>query len=484
MVLAAPQQVALTGHEIIYDRTSKNITASGNVRASFKNYHLDTHNINYNFTQTHINVPNPYTLRSGKNYIKGDNLKYRLDTRFGEANNIHIQIGTLFITGQKLTVNNTKIVVKNATFTSCDLPSPHYKIKAKKMIIYPLFGIFVAFENSLQIKNKTVFWFPTYIYGSKHYSLLSQRTPLPDMGTNSIEGWFVKYDISYFTSQKSTGVLKLGWTEKLGFTPGLRHLFTPNNKTDIVTDFTYEGNDGTSGGLTYNLNLNPKKKTPNTIFKTLFSNFDSETNKAKSDLSVDLSFNKLINNSRLSSFPSIKWTGKNINLPYKVKINTTLAAAYLKEKTTTAKTNSRRFQIDTQFSKTYVISNTLSISPQWINLGRKYNTTYWNRSFGKLALKWFTTPFSPQITYTKQLLNRGDTVFEYEKIYAIQTDELGLNLQHNLKKLRFELDINYNAENWTPRKIDLITHFLLHKVKASINWKTVEKQFLIGFSVL
>lgn len=108
--------------------------------------------------------------------------------------------------------SKSKIVARDAYITSCDLPHPHYDVKAKETIIYPGDKL-IAKNVTFRILEVPVFWWPYLILplGSNH----SPVTITP--GYSDEYGAFVLVAKAFAINKNVQGRLRADWYSKRGF---------------------------------------------------------------------------------------------------------------------------------------------------------------------------------------------------------------------------------------------------------------------------
>jgi len=108
-------------------------------------------------------------------------------------------------------VNKGKIKAQNVFITSCDLPHPHYDIKAKEAYVYPGDKI-VAKNVVFRILEVPVFWWPYLVIPLDNNSPFD-ITP----GYSNARGAFILVSKGFAVNKNVHGRLHFDWYSKRGF---------------------------------------------------------------------------------------------------------------------------------------------------------------------------------------------------------------------------------------------------------------------------
>ncbi len=480
------KSITLSGDHIEYDRTSSNITASGNVKLKLRDFVIHTKKISYDIQDEHIQIPATFNINQDGKSIGAKNFDYKFKSFQGSASSVNVQIERVHIVGEKLDFNPLNITIDHAAFTTCDADHPHYLIRSDKIYLYPALGVIVAFQNYFTLFGTPIFWFPTYVYGSRSYRLIATNTPIPEIGSNNREGLFIKERLGYFLNGNSTGTFDFGYAQNLGWLAGINHGLNINDLHQLQLKAYSLGSDGFAGGAAYQLTARTTSEPrPKDALETLFSPF-TDSPLPLSRFTVRYLLKELVNESRVDYKPEFQSEFNNIRVPYTgLKLNSNISAGLLEEETP-LKTiyKSSRININGDLSEQYHLTDSLHGDASLIYLGYWFSSDQqWQRLFSRLRLIWDTPILTPEISYTNRIFNNGRSPFEFERLYAIETDEIGLKLTHKNADWSASADMDYNLEARTPRRLDFITSFNMHCIQASLIWKSVERQFLLGISL-
>ncbi len=110
--------------------------------------------------------------------------------------------------------------------TTCDLEHPHYNMLAKSFYFKPGDKV-VAYSATTYVNGVPVMWLPVFIY-----DLANRRTSLlmPIIGSNDVEGNFVKTELQYFVNAGAWGSIYTDFMSKKGIGYGAQHNYKLNSK--------------------------------------------------------------------------------------------------------------------------------------------------------------------------------------------------------------------------------------------------------------
>ena len=105
----------------------------------------------------------------------------------------------------------------------------------------------------------------------------------------------------------------------------------------------------------------------------------------------------------------------------------------------------------------------------------------WRRTFAKTSLKFKWPLLNPKLSYTKRIFNRGTSPFRHDKAYAIETDEIGLEISRDFRYIVLASEINYDIENYDVRTWDIKAGIKLHCWQLNILLKPHQNG--VGFGI-
>lgn len=134
----------------------------------------------------------------------------------------------LYLSAQRLSGTEQRMIAEQGTFSSCDLPRPHYCLRAGRTEVVP--------DDRLILRDVGVFFGKAKILGVGRYSISirprRQRTRLPftpEFGRDNISGAFLRLSIDLLNTRSQSSNLLLDWAERRGTGYGLEHTYNFRN---------------------------------------------------------------------------------------------------------------------------------------------------------------------------------------------------------------------------------------------------------------
>lgn len=158
--------INIEGLETSYDPATKIATAIGDVHIKYGDTEIAANRADYNTESGDVKATGNVTvIKAGETY-KGENLVYNIQSGSLHGNAVRGSMihdhGTLFYSLNDLkteTKNIERVDGTDSYFTTHDLANPGYRVKAKRMTIYPNDRV-VMHQVTVYSHNTPVFWFP------------------------------------------------------------------------------------------------------------------------------------------------------------------------------------------------------------------------------------------------------------------------------------------------------------------------------------
>ncbi len=191
---------------VIYDRSTKVVTATGNVR-----------------------------IYSGLRVYRGDMITYNLETKALTSANYRAIDYPKFIKGNKVTtpeLNHYRLT--DASFTTSNREHPSFHLEAGTMEYRPDNDI-VMKNVVLYVGNVPIFYFPIFVQ-----SLVDKRPAYQfDIGAGGRFGPFIDNKYNFVIDNHLRGDAELDYREKRGFAGGLDLQYFPSVHSDILLKTYY-----------------------------------------------------------------------------------------------------------------------------------------------------------------------------------------------------------------------------------------------------
>ncbi len=237
---AAPAEPA----HLIADRvrsTPEGVIAEGNVAVDLEGARLLCQHLEMDRATGAITATGECVFYWKDSFIAADTLTWDPSTRSarmrqaaGQGRDFNMEGGSLdrdiFFWAEQVDWTEEKVDLVDATFTTCDT-SPedwHYNFHSEHVEIYPNDRLLAA-NTSFTLHGKRIVTLPT-LNISLDPRDRRRRSPIPQVGSNSTDGTFVRNTIDYAFDQRNFGNLLLDYYSKTGIGRGLEHFYTLGEK--------------------------------------------------------------------------------------------------------------------------------------------------------------------------------------------------------------------------------------------------------------
>lgn len=241
-------QVETVADTLEYVRNEKKLIAKGNVVITYGDERI---------TADYAEVFSDSKLALAKGHViifnnhgpvaKGDEVTYDFEKRMGTFPNGTILSTPWTCTGNQINkIDDGKVQVKDATFTTCQGDNPPYEVRAKEVIIKS--------DDKLLAKNvviyslgKPIFWWPYLIVPLQYRSL-----PFSVSGGYGDDfGWYVETKKGFSVNKYLWGVWHADYRAKRGFGGGvdLSYDYEPLGAGEIKTYWTQDNDSPDAGAI-------------------------------------------------------------------------------------------------------------------------------------------------------------------------------------------------------------------------------------------
>lgn len=222
---AKAEPIIVNGDRVEYSADSKEVTATGNVEVNYKGAKLTCQKLTVN-TQTKDGIAEGNVrLDDQKGVIVGEKLIYNFEKKTGTIVEAGFRANPYFGKGKKIEkVSDREFVAFNGYATTCSLDHPHYRIKSRKINLFP--------KDKIQTKGDTFYigkapllYLPQYNHSLKdpimHVRLMPGKSK--DWGPYLLSAW------RYNLTDNVNGRVYVDYRHKLGQASGFGlNFITPN----------------------------------------------------------------------------------------------------------------------------------------------------------------------------------------------------------------------------------------------------------------
>jgi len=218
--------ITISADYIEYSTEENRVIARGNIKIEDKDVTVECDEATFDMEEEKVEAKGGVILKDNEITIHGSRIVYDSRTGRGVIDNASSFIEPWYVSGPEVErVSDKEIVVNNGYITSCELSSPHYRLKAKKIRV--LLGERISASNVVMYLGKIpIFYFPFY-WRSLREKRFSWGLKL---GSNSEEGFFAKTNLGYVFSSRANGTLLLDYMTRKGVGFGGRYNYNLENK--------------------------------------------------------------------------------------------------------------------------------------------------------------------------------------------------------------------------------------------------------------
>ena len=224
--------IILLADYIEYRKEENKVLARGNVRIEDRDIVVECEEAVFDLGEEKVEAKGGIVLQDKETTINGSKIVYDLKTGRGVIDNASTFIDPWYCSGPSIErISDKEIIVENGYITSCELSSPHYEFKAKKIRVL-LGEKFYAYNVIFYLGKVPIFYFPYY-----WHSLRETRFKWGlKLGSNSEEGFFAKASFGYALTERTLGTLLIDYMTKKGIGWGSRYDYNLQGK---VKGFLY-----------------------------------------------------------------------------------------------------------------------------------------------------------------------------------------------------------------------------------------------------
>jgi len=232
--------VDVTGDRMIWDGRSEQITFVGSASARYGAVTLGADRITYDQGRKLLQAVGNVRFQRGEELFETDRLTYRIDT--GEVTSGAYQgyEPPVFVRGSSAERQpDGAISVEEAAATTCELPRPHTRIEARRVLIYPD-DYLIARQVYFMLGDRAIFYLPYYKKSLGDRSSNFSFVP----GYSSRFGPFLLTAYRWAISPLVTTVWHLDYRAKRGPGGGLDVKYrTPDNAASGLVSGYYANDD-------------------------------------------------------------------------------------------------------------------------------------------------------------------------------------------------------------------------------------------------
>jgi hypothetical protein len=412
--------------------------------------------------------------------IEGKSLDYAVKNKTGTAETVGFNYRGILLSGQKLSLGPNRYKLNSASFTTCDLPSPHYRVSASEVTIYPEQGWLVAYWGLFWIKNYPLVPVPTYIYDFRaeergHKNL----PPFPDIGSNDDDGAYINQRFAWSLSRELSGTVTMGYLTNKGIGLGVAadYIVSERNEGNLRVNGNLK--DGFYGGVThiYSFGSEVEYEDEGSL------GFFPLPRQRRYRLSATLSSRERINYQRVSYIPNLSLRSRSGQIIRKeARYDFELLGGLVAEQgNLDLFRGGGNFTLYGKFEETpvgYIIPN-LGLDALYYSNGGK-----WIKTTGEINLiKNMVSGPTIEMGYSHYFSVEGQSPFNFEMYRFRAADRLKSSVLFRLGDTGVKIAAAYFVDDLSPEDIDLSLFFKLHCYNLVTTYRSLRKEFTLGFSL-
>ena len=371
-----------------------------------------------------------------------------------------------------------KYQLKNASFTTCDLASPHYRVTAADLQLYPEYGWMVAYWGYFWLWNIPVVPMPTYIYDFRAGERAQKNLPpFPQVGSNDDDGNYISETLAWHLRREFSGTYTLSYFANKGFGLGANANYILNDRNEGELRLNWNPKDQVFGGVTHVLSFGGEV-TEKPSFE-----FPISPRYRQYELETILSSRERINYQKVSYTPNLRLRSREGEIVRKeAKYDLELTAGLVAEEGNTRLARgggNLKFYGDFPETGFGYITPSLRLDALYYSNGGK-----WVKPSAGIDLsKSFTRDVSLGMGYQHYLFVEGQSPFNFEMYRFRAADRLRSDLSFKIGETAAKIAASYFLDNWSPEDIDYTLFFLLHCYNLEFTYRSMRREFVLGVSL-
>ncbi|MCK4809994.1 MAG: LPS-assembly protein LptD [Candidatus Omnitrophica bacterium] len=210
--------VIVDGDEVSYLHQEDKVAAKGNVVIKYKDIVINCNEVVYDVKENIALIKGEVKVSSGKGTVFGENVLYSFNKEEAQVDSIRVESFPLYGEAKKGEYTEDKYTLKNGFVTTCDSKTPHYRLTAKRITIYP--GKKTVAKNVfLKIGKVPIFYLPYYSHPIDDKSFPVEIIP----GKDGIWGYYTLTRWRYHLNKYNRGKILGDWYENRGIGKGITH---------------------------------------------------------------------------------------------------------------------------------------------------------------------------------------------------------------------------------------------------------------------
>ncbi len=478
--IAQNKDLTINANDVSYEKDKSRVVAQGSVEVVYKDVIVYGNDIVYLTQSEEVHAKDGFVLTYEGISIEGDSLVFEIKDKKGQAKDISFIYRGIYLGGQSIDLEPDKFVLKNATFSTCDLEDKHYRVTAAEINFYPKYGWLVAYWGYFWLGPVPVVPMPTYIYDMMAEEKARKNlAPFPEFGSNDEDGWYVNERLAWHVRRELSGSYSISYAEKKGLGLGVEADYIVNDSSNGNARVYGNAYDGMWGGLTHRFLFGEEIEEADSQFGLFFA----LPRYHQYELETTISHRERVNYQRVSLNPDVALKTRQGKLFWpEASYDAQLKLGMIDEEDNIRLgRGAAEFNFYWDFPEVDIGDITPSIG---VDASFYSNGTKWIKSTGGLNLrKAFSENLIFGLGYLHYFLVKDQSPFLFEMYRFDKSDRLTSDLFFVVGETGVGIAASYFADRWDPEDIDYSLFFKGHCYNLVVTYRSLRREFQLGFGL-
>lgn len=215
--------IVVDGDHVEYFNEERKIIATGNVRIEYIGTKLKADSVVVYSQTKDVVAEGNVRLDTEDGVLEGQKILYNFENKTGSIVGADIQAKPFYAQAPNINkVSDRELIIRRGYFTTCDLADPHWRIIAKKVLIFPEDRV-VAKNASILIGNVPIITLPQYVH------VLNDKRPRVAVmpGHDKDWGYYLLTAWRFYFNEGLRGRLHIDYRERKNFAEGIDLAYKP-----------------------------------------------------------------------------------------------------------------------------------------------------------------------------------------------------------------------------------------------------------------
>ncbi len=226
---------------ILFDEEGQIIEAKGNVNILFESDSIRADEVLIDLVEKKIYAKDNVLLQQEGQELLGDSLEYDYEKEEGKFYNGQTEQDKIKFRGEVLNLREGQMVMEETSLTPCIHDTPHYKLTAKTITIYPDEKV-VAKGVYLWINDHKILPLPSYTTSLDEDSVVRKKNAIPkiDLGYSDRDGIYLETDYHHYINEDLEGDIFFKATSRRTNKFDLDYRYSPSEAFEFNPTLSYD----------------------------------------------------------------------------------------------------------------------------------------------------------------------------------------------------------------------------------------------------